>query len=260
MGIDIERWLREGLVDMLATSGLFRLNDWQYSIQLGHKYGVLVYPCLSNSWIREEYSGKVRQSVECYRGRAMNAWSSGADGVYLFNFDEQNSPILNEIGEPETLERLDKVYCTAARSLAPAKTWLNKVWARFLNRPWWSPQNPLPLREGEVIIFYLDVGEDISENIAKGLVPNVKLLLLLQNVPGAKELTVVLNDHELVNNSSPTEQITSSSEIKADEWYEYNVDPSIVIKGANRIKLTLWECGAKNPTLADVLLWVRYLK
>jgi hypothetical protein len=42
MGLDIERWLGEGLVDMLITTCYFRLNPWSYSVQLGHRYGVPV--------------------------------------------------------------------------------------------------------------------------------------------------------------------------------------------------------------------------
>jgi len=40
IGLDIERWLKEGLVDLLITTCYFRLNPWEYSVELGHRYGV----------------------------------------------------------------------------------------------------------------------------------------------------------------------------------------------------------------------------
>ena len=46
IGIDLERWLSEGLADLLVTGGYFRLNPWEYSVRLGHRYGVPVYPSL----------------------------------------------------------------------------------------------------------------------------------------------------------------------------------------------------------------------
>ena len=259
-GLDIVRWMQDGLIDMLVVSCYYRLNPWEVSVQLGHKYGVAVWPCLSESRIKGGESEKIRQSMECYRGRAMNVWNSGADGVYLFNYGDPKSCLWSEIGEPEILEKLDKVYCIAPLDSGKANGWARQGWSRFLNLPWWSPLYPLPLREGEVITFYLDVGEDIGKNIANGLAPDIKLRLQVKNVPGDEKLTVVLNDQELVNNPSLTKAITLSSDIDANEWFEYNVEPAIVQKGANRIKLTLWECGAKNPTLNDVLLFVRYPK
>jgi hypothetical protein len=257
-GLDIVRWMADGLIDMLVAAGYYQLNPWEVSVRLGHRYGVSVYPCLSESRIKGGESEKVRQSMDCYRGRAMNVWNSGADGVYLFNYGNPKSCLWNQIGEPAILEKLDKVYCIAPLDAGKANGWVNHGWSRFLNRPWWSPFNPLPLREGQVETFYLDVGEDIGKNMTAGLVPDIKLRLNVKNIPGAEKLTVVFNDQELVNNPSLTKAITLSGDINADEWFEYNVEPAVVVKGANRIKLTLWECGAKNPTLADVLLWVRY--
>ena len=187
----------------------------------------------------------------------MNVWNSGADGVYLFNYGDPNSCLWNQIGEPKILEKLDKLYTINARSVSRANRWLNKAWSRFLNRPWWGPDMPLPLRQGEVIIFYINVGEDIGKNLAKGIAPDVKLCLWVKNIPGAKVLTVVLNDHVLQNRPLSSD-ITLTDEVNPDEWFEYDVDPAIMIKGDNRIKLTLWECDAKDSELADVLMWVRH--
>ncbi|MCK5802062.1 MAG: family 10 glycosylhydrolase, partial [Lentisphaeria bacterium] len=86
LGLDFERWLKEGLVDCLIGSGYFRFNHWAQLVELGHKYGVKVYPCLSESRIRRvKKAFRARRSDDSYRARAMNVWDAGADGVYIFN-------------------------------------------------------------------------------------------------------------------------------------------------------------------------------
>ncbi len=56
IGLDIERWMKEDLVDLLAVSCLFRLNPWETSVALGHKYGIPVYPSLSESRFKDRRS------------------------------------------------------------------------------------------------------------------------------------------------------------------------------------------------------------
>lgn len=99
VGIDLEAWLQEGLVDILITSGYFRLNDWTYTIDLAHKYGVKAYPGFSESRIREPNvpADLRRTSDQSYRGRAADAWAAGADGIYVFNEYRANRQYLREI-------------------------------------------------------------------------------------------------------------------------------------------------------------------
>jgi len=78
MGIDIEAWLAEGLIDLMAVSGYFRLNPWEVSVALGHRHGVPVYPCLSETRVRDSEARKVRASLACYRARAAEVWAKPA--------------------------------------------------------------------------------------------------------------------------------------------------------------------------------------
>ena len=109
VGIDVERWLREDLMDMLVTgSGYQPLSmPVQKMVELGHAYGVPVYPNISNSGM-EQWGGR----LEAWRGAASNAWRAGADGICLFNWfpGAPNDPIFTTVGDPQTLARLDKVF------------------------------------------------------------------------------------------------------------------------------------------------------
>ena len=72
IGIDLERWLADGLVDMIVPGGYFRLSRWEDSVELGRQYGVPVYPSLDES--RVEGVGTAgapdpdRGTLEAYRG------------------------------------------------------------------------------------------------------------------------------------------------------------------------------------------------
>ena len=78
IGLDLERWLRDGLIDLLMVSGYFQMNDWEYSVQLGHRYGVKVYPSLDGPRVKDDAVRAFRASLASYRGRALNVWSAGA--------------------------------------------------------------------------------------------------------------------------------------------------------------------------------------
>jgi hypothetical protein len=242
MGLDIVRWLEEELIDVLAVSGYFRLNPWEVSVKLGHKYGVPVYPCLSETRMRGE-ARKARASLACYRARALNVWDSGADGVYMFNSFNPRNPLWRQVGDPKGLETLDKVYTTGARGVRVINSWMANGEKRFLNRPVLSPERPRSLQPGKATTVELRVGEDV----AKGR-PDVKLRLRVKGLPDAGDLSVKLNGKPL------------SKGTKSGAWLDYSVSPTLVKKGANRFEIKLKPGSAAKPVLQDLLLWVRYGK
>ena len=42
IGLDVEKWLADGYVDLLIGSCYFQLNPWEYLVELGHRFGVPV--------------------------------------------------------------------------------------------------------------------------------------------------------------------------------------------------------------------------
>jgi len=246
MGLDIERWLAEDLVDILSVSDYFRLNQWEVSVQLGHKYGVPVYPSLSESRIVDKEAAKVRGSVQCYRARAMDAWAAGADGIYMFNSFNPRSPLWRELGDPKTMDPLDKVYVVGVRGVRVVNSWMEDGEKRFLKRPVLSPERPIALKPGEPAGVELRVGEEVRK---KGdLSPSVTLRLRVKDVPNAASLSVKLNDKPLILAA------------KSPQWLEAAVAPALVAKGANRFEFTLAPGSGGKPAIEDLQLWVRYKK
>ncbi|MFH1268017.1 MAG: family 10 glycosylhydrolase [Planctomycetota bacterium] len=246
MGFDLVRWLEDDLIDLMAASGYFRLNPWETTVELGHKHGVPVYPCLSESRLKGE-TQKVRASVEGYRARAMNVWDSGADGVYLFNSFNPRSPLWSELGDPKKLTTMDKVYVTAARSVNNANSWLAGG-TRFLNRSVLTPERPLTLKPGEAASVELQVGEQVSAPDAGRPAPNVELRLQVTGLTDPSDLAIKLNDQALTGGAL------------SGEWLNYAVAPALVAKGVNHFQITLASTSEAKPVLRDLLLWVRYRK
>jgi len=244
IGLDVARWLEEDLVDLMAASGYFRLSPWQTSVELGHKHGVPVYPCLSESRMRGE-AGKLRQSLAGYRARAMDAWDSGADGVYLFNSFNPKSPLWSELGDPAKLATMDKLYTTGARGTRVINRWLPDG-KRFLRRTVVSPESPLALKPGEPATVDLRVGEDVAASKAQGVNASATLRLHVKGMPEAGELAAELCGRRL----APAKQ--------ADPWLDYAVPPTALRKGVNAIRVTVRKDSKSRPVLQDVLLRVRY--
>ena len=246
IGLDVAGWLEEGLVDLMAVSGYFRLSPWETSVELGHKHGVPVYPCLSESRMRGQ-PGKLRQSLASYRARAMNVWAGGADGVYLFNSFNPKSPLWSELGDPGKLATMDKLYTTGARGTRVIGSWLPGG-KRFLRRSAVSPEAPLALKPGEPVTVELRVGEDIAAQEARGFDADVTLRLQVKGLADPGDLGVRFNDKPL----NPAKV--------SDTWMEYLVPDAAVSKGANRIGLLLAAGSKAKASLQDLLLEVRYHK
>src|SRR5437763_8736349 len=66
IGLDLQAWLSDGLVDILVAGGYTQLNPWDYSVTLGHNYVVNVYPSLDEPRVRDEGTRKLRETVETY--------------------------------------------------------------------------------------------------------------------------------------------------------------------------------------------------
>lgn len=243
IGLDVERWLKEDLVDILVVSGYFRLNPWTASVELGRRYNVPVYACLSETRVRDPESAKARRTLACYRARAVNAWDSGVNGIYMFNYFDPESPLWNELGSLETLKPLDKVYTTAARGMGNLRGYVPDA-RRFLNRSILNPAHPRALKPGEMTSVELHVGERLEPaNDTK-----ITLQLRIKEVASPAAVKVVLNGTAL----TPSGQ--------SAPWLHYTVDAALVKHGRNTIAVTLSKEAGEPAVWDDLLLWVRHGK
>lgn len=236
VGIDLEKWLKEGLLDLWVTSGYFQLNDWSYSVELGHKHGVKVYPSLDESRVRDPAAKKLRSSVASYRGRALNAWHAGADGVYLFNSFNPNNAIWRELGSAATLAKLDQDYFASIRGQGSAAGGAFPH-AGFIQTPKLNPAHPLILKPGS--------SASMTFNAAPG--PKVTLRLQFKAPQPPDGLTTKLNGTLL------------TAPIINGNWLEYAVAPETLKAGANELLAGL-ATESKPASLTDLHCLVRFPK
>ena len=239
LGLDVEAWLQEGLIDVLVVGlgympYVLRLDEW---LALGRRYGVPVYPSVNTNtytdWWKEHF-----QSVAAFQHavRASSAyfWQQGADGLYLFNLfcqedrrlgtmsaDDLYRP-LNEIGDPSLLTGLDKLYgiqptadsgfCQQGSEAAPLPIVLDQV------------ERKLPLH----------VGPDGGD-------PHAQWTLHILTTGGSDIAPVwVRLNHALL--PEPT---------RDGQWYRLSVPSGVLRPGSNQ--LTIW-CQADATATADPLI------
>jgi hypothetical protein len=224
MGFDLQRWLQAGLVDLLITTCYFQLNPWEYSVELGHKYQVPVYPCLSDSRVGGETRFH-RGSAASYRGRAMNAWAAGADGLHLFNFFDPKAPMWREIGDRETLATLDKLYFVSVRDGDP-RAYLAKG-REYRTVPVFGPSQPRLVTASQPLKLDIVIGDDLPAVQRRGYEPVVKLHLETPAVQKAEQLHVRLNGAEL------TSGMVNSG------WVDYPVPWASVKRGTNAVEIAV---------------------
>ena len=221
LGLDLERWLQDGLVDLLTGTGELQLNDWDYLVQLGHRHDVPVYAGLSDTWEKFATPPFKRQSVESYRGRAMAAWQAGVDGIYLFNFFNSAKPQWRELGEPSGLARLDKLYFLSALSDNVGPSGPIPAGRTHRGAPLLTPVNRWKLMPGQPAQTQLRIGDDVA-----GLKPTAICYLNLQEPLPAGKLDVRFNGTRL-KPAAPK-----------GAWLGFSIPPSVIKTGLNDIQIT----------------------
>ena len=185
-----------------------------------------------------------RNSVEGFRGRAMNAWRSGVNSIDLFNFfvmpGQPHFALLKELDDPKKLAWLDKLYVPDPLGNGRAGRWL-KDGDRFFTRPVFAAG---PLTPGQTTTVQILVGDDVSAAAAHRRRVAVTLDVVTHGgSPAPRDLDVRLNGKTLTAGGATL---------------TYVVDPPTVKVGYNEITLTLATGAKVKSDLEDLRLWIRY--
>lgn len=238
IGLDLEQWLKDGLVDLLMVSGYTQLNSWEYSVQLGHRYGVKVYPSLDEPRIKDKTAQELRASLATYRGRALNVWSAGADGVYVFNVFDPNHPLWRELGDPAGLLKLDRNYVASVRGVGAVPVPHQK----FIRIPTLNPANPIAVTSEKPASVEFNIGEDTSlaaENT------RIVLRLRFKEPPDPQGLSVRVNGKELPVG------------VPGDGWLDFALPGNALRQGSNTLEVVCQPQDKESHSLLD--LYIRLL-
>lgn len=252
MGLDLNRWLRDGLLDLLITTCYFRLNPWAYSVDLGHKYGVRVYPCLSDSRVTGEERFR-RASLESYRAQAAEAWAAGADGIHLFNFPDvgsSQSAVVREAGDPQALLTKDKLYFLTVRDGNPKSYLAGGL--KYQNLPVLTPAQPRKITAAAPLKTEIQLAENLSAAERAGCQAKLSLHLQVPELQHPGQLAVKFNGQPLTGGTL------------VEGWLDLPLPQSCARCGANAIEVGLAgdqpSAAAKSPSqrCSDVVVRVSY--
>ena len=224
LGLEVEAWLDEGLVDVLAVGMgympyVLKLDQW---VELGARYDVPVYPSINTNTYAGDWKKLNDGPVfhEALRASTAYYWQEGADGQYLFNlFCQQDRRVagldpgyiyapLCEIGDPTSLRGKDKLYAiqpTADRGFCQHG----------------SEKAPLPIAlDRKEHVLPLKMGPDATDTGAKA-----QIRAWTTGGDGAPTVWLRLN-HKLLET------------IQNGNWYEAEVPPGLLRPGSNI--LSIW--------------------
>jgi hypothetical protein len=236
VGIDLEQWLKEGLVDLLFVGGDVQMKPWTESLEFGRRFGVPVYPSF------REGSGTapmkaVRNQPAGWRGTALAAFASGAEGIEVFNLMHSFAPehaIYREIGDPAIMRRRDRSYAVTRNAPSGLKSWLGIDGSHFgMNVLSPNYSRPLGLNQPTGLDIWLGESEPTTIQEAQ-----VRLLIAGATAAGAVKVTV--NDVAAV--PKPNDQ----------EWLRFSVEPAALKAGKNRIVVESTASG--ELTLQDLVV------
>ena len=232
VGIDIERWLKEDLFDILCTGGgyvPFTMTTRQM-VELGHQYGKPVYPGVSASGMRGR-EGKY-SSLNSWRGVVSNALNNGADGILLFNTfpKDKGHPHFNELGDHAALTKLNKLFAIDNQAILEGDLRQGIVQSHIL---------PVELdSKGKPRIVILPVGDDVSS--AKELLFDVKL-------SNAAAVEIKINGR-LIDKASKTK----------DGRLRYQLSPKQLKQGDNAVAFRVTKPAGQTAQVLAVELYVNY--
>ena len=250
IGLDIERWPAEDLVDLIVTS----LEHDPFTgpaselTELGHRYDVPVYANVGET--RDTHWVGI-SVMEGWAGAATNAWNAGVDGIYTFNRFDPHSEVFRAVGDPGLLAKMDKVY--AVDDVGER----HRTWSHTLPT---EGRLPLELSPGKGCSANLPVGDDVAARAAEGVLDELALRIYVDRFTYTDEAEFRLNGEVL-----DTQVIVTSDGVSPLACGMFLLrarpEPALIKKGDNVFEaLLLKRCDSAPglPAVTAVQLVVRY--
>jgi hypothetical protein len=209
IGLDLERWLADGSVDMLVPGGYFQLNPWSESVALARRFGVKIYACLAESRVRDAAGVAARSSLEALRARALAAWAAGVDGIQMFNHFDPKSPLWRELGDPAVLRPLPKVYFASVQGASTSRSYYPAQ--PYITLPTLTPDAPETIAAGGSRTYDLYVGDDLR---AGG---TLRARLQLRTGAASRPVRVKWNDVDLAPSAMTNPFVGFAAEVPSTE-------------------------------------------
>ncbi len=256
-GLDIERWLGEGLLHQITLGGVGDHTPdapAEWWIERTRQSGCQVCPGIEGQlhWLSACGAGgtglRPGNGVEdgfgppnmaYLRAVAANHYASGADGISLFNFTCADGPFsrqaFDELADPDALAFADKQYVAA---VWPAE-------AQIYNAPWTSRFRLAP--EDKVATYRLRLADHIEAARERGRAPTALLTLDLKGINRLTDIALSLNGHPLRWNGYHYNHYDHGC---WNDILQFNVPESALVSGDNVLALRRL---AENPGFAGAI-------
>lgn len=252
IGYDVETWAREGLCDIIVPAGNSGLDpdiDMEGFARILDGTGVKLYPGLDTDFRlnARRLMPHLQWRDAWIRGLAAGFWDRGADGMYAFNWHatkETRRSLLTTIGNPETLERIDKVYAAVHGTNAPKGTL--RAGADMHDRI--HAETPVVLNRtltGEGPTFDIPVHDDVVEADRRGDLDALELQIELEHYSPTGDRVEVLLDGEplsepVVRNVA-AEDPNVPEDVDENSWLVFVLRSEQADRGPHRVHVRLVE-------------------
>ena len=194
VGLDIEEWMKEKLIDIYIGGFYFQLNPWEKSVNICKKYGVKFYPSLDESRISKVNWSFYRTSPVTYYARETAALQAGADGIYYFNLEGHRN--LHKImrGNLDDIRLENKRYFISYLHYSP-DTYL-KNGHKYSSLRGLSQYSPILVKPGQPAKLIMEIGDDFKHPDVKKETPAMTAFADTADYNG-KKLIIKVNGHRL---------------------------------------------------------------
>lgn len=197
IGLDVERWIRDGLVDIVAVGGGFISFETPIRefVEAAEDSGCQIYGCIEATRHLDD---------DAVRALAARWLSHGATGIYLYNFytiyPEWNKRIAEEVSDPVLLERVNKRYeMGQAGPLYPSRGHGGAF--RYASPSTSLPVTLRPTFDGSGPEFSMEIVDDLDSAIADGALEACRLTLRFEDLSAQLEIEVTINGTTLPRRS-----------------------------------------------------------
>jgi len=194
VGLDVEKWMQEKLIDIYIGGFYFQLKPWKESVEVCKKYGIKFYPSLDESRIRKVDWGFYRTSQATYRARVAAALQAGADGIYFFNIEGARNLHKLMRGNMDDIRLDDKQYFISYLYYEPKRYLKNGD--KYNKRRKISQYSPVMVYPDKPLKFVLEIGDDFNHPDVKKSMPVMTAYADTADYNG-KNLVLKVNGHKL---------------------------------------------------------------
>ena len=263
-GIDVERWVAENLVDILALGCKSFEVDFDAFKRLTNGTHVKLYPSMDD---HHRASGYDPPSLEVYRGAASTFLQQGADGIYAFNWypvpvmldtraypaqEKIRQQALCEMGSPDTLQHKDKIFVTERRG---GGGWPDTAEHYYANTSAFA-QLPLELIAPKEKYVFLRVGDDVNA-LAKDV---TRLELRIQCSPAGGGACSPAGGGASASAADPLRVRINGALLEhplvQSDWFVYDLKPVQLAHGRNVVALL--KRGGEGVVVEKVEIHVAY--